>query len=132
MPVSTCAQLQVSNLQKKTKAMYGSDLSLANATCFNFALNLLNVTTYVSFNIYPETPRIQTQTWFFTLLTCSLEHYITMPPPQKIFVSSDMSPELFKLDNSNDIDEDGFSKLTHSVSKNNTSHYKTSRLKNPV
>ena len=42
----------------------------------------------------PHISRIQTQTRFFTPLSCDLEPDITKPTPRKIFASSDMDPDL--------------------------------------
>ena len=39
MLIYTCTQLQTPKLQMQPNALYGSDLSLAKATCFNFGIN---------------------------------------------------------------------------------------------
>ena len=44
-------------------------------------------------NHEPHISRLQTQTRFFTHLSCDLETDITKPTPRKIVVSSDLAPD---------------------------------------
>ena len=55
-----------------------------------------------------------------------------MPTSLNVFVPADLDPDIVKLDSSDEVDEYGFSKLTHSTSENNISKSETSWIQNPT
>ena len=57
-------KLQIINLQKQPKAVYRYDISIARATCLNFKLRPIKVSTVVYYGIDTETSHIQNQPWF--------------------------------------------------------------------
>ena len=54
----------------------------------------------------------------------------TMPTYQNIVIPSDLATDLFKLDDSDSVDEDDYSKFSQSTSKNNLSKSETSQFQN--
>ena len=105
MLTSIRAPLQLSNLQNQPKEVFSSDLYISKATCFNFGLDPINITMVVSYDIDPDTSRLQTQTWFVTFLIFELKPDITMPTSLNILISYYIYTDLFKLDNSDEIGE---------------------------
>ena len=99
------SQLQNSKLQMQPQAVPVSDLSLSKftsqrifvsadlATGIDPVQGIDRVFSEPS-NLDPHTSRLQTQTWFVTLLSCDIEPDITNPTNRKIFVSADMDPYL--------------------------------------
>ena len=53
-----------------------------------------------------------------------------MPTYQNIVIPSDLATDLFKLDDSDSVDEDDYSKFSQSTSKNNLSKSETSQFQN--
>ena len=92
----------------KSKAIYGSDIYLSKATCFNPGLNHINVTTYVSSDLDADTLCLQNQMPFATLLGYDLEPDTALTTTRKIVVSGYLSPYISKLNISVKVDEDSF------------------------
>ena len=64
--------------------MFVYNIFISKATCFNFGFNPLKVTTDVPSDIDPETPPLNNQARFVTLISWYLETFITITTPQKI------------------------------------------------
>ena len=111
-------QIQHFKHKKQPRTVAGSDLSLTKYTCFNFALNTIKVTKYVSYDIDPDTSCLNNHAQFVTILSIDLEPDIPITKPRNIFISDDLYPDIFKLEHiiySDEVDEDGISKLTKST-----------------
>ena len=115
---------QIYKLQIQPQAVSCSALSLVKENCFNFGLYPINITTVVSSDIDPDTSCIKNKIRFFTLIFFNFEPDINITTTQKIIISYDLNPDLFKLEHSihsDEVNRDGFSEL----SKSTTNTYKS-------